>query len=1298
MVIGYKEGETMDFYRITSRKMRNGAIEVYPDFIIGKSKDLMVRGHDFYALYDEETGYWSTDPFFVKETVDRDLDKYAAEMSNGYTDISIKYMKYNSSRSWKDFCDYLTKMPNNFIQLDCKPMFLDSKPEKKDYASKHLDYNLSSSKPKCWEELVGYLYSEEEKQKIEWAIGAIASGESKTIQKFIVFFGAPGTGKSTILEIIQKLFDGYWQPIDSSLLAKRGDFALEAFRSNPLVGIEHEADLSRINDNSSLNSVVSHEVLLVNEKNKPKYPFKINTFLMMGSNKPVKITDAKAGTIRRLIDIQPTGKTIPEDRYFELFDGIDYELGAITNQCLKVYKKLGKSYYNSYKPLDMQSRTDAFYNFVEMHFDIFNDLDMITLKQAFELYKKYCTDDCAGEIKPVMYEFRDNLRDYFEHFDKELQVIDKDGKRQHLRNVYSGFKAEKFKYKFKGKKNDENRPWLEFNETVSLLDETCKDCPAQYSNKHGVPSKPWKDVKSVLSDLDTTKEHYVQVPSNMIVIDFDIKDVSGEKNFELNLAEAAKWPQTYAELSKSGKGIHLHYYYDGDVSLLSRSYADAIEVKVFTGNSALRRKLTMCNDIQVATISSGLAIKQKSGRKMNEQVLKDEKHLRNCIIKALKLEVFPNHKPSIDYINMILTKAYESGIVYNVEDMRNDILTFAFASRNQSEYCVGVVKNMHFKSESESPPDLAYTNEDPVMFFDVEVYPNLFIFCYKKRGDKKVQSLINPTSEDMTKLIFGGNKKRWVGFNCRRYDNHIVYARSLGYTNEMLFDISQRIINEKNDRGCYFGEAYNLSWADIYDYADKKQSLKKWEIALSRAKSLYEYGHNFKKIFEETDVTIPSEEFIKNLEIKHQEMDWPWDQPLPEELWEKAADYCCNDVNATESVFEVTQNDLKVRMILSEISGLSINDPSRLHTTKIIFGDDKKPELVYTDLSELFPGYYYEMGHSHYRGEDPGEGGYVFAVPGMYGRTPVLDVASMHPSSIIALNLFGEYTVNFKMLKDIRVLIKHKQFDEVAKMFDGKLAKYLTNEDDAKQLSKALKLVINSVYGYTTAKFANPFKDPRNIDNIVAKRGALFMIDLKHIVQDELKYPVAHIKTDSIKIPGATQDIIDRVVAEGKKFGYDFEIEEIFEKLCLVNDAVFVGKEEGTGEWITTGAQFQVPYVKKTLFTHEPLIFDDFCVTRAVKTSMYLEFDKPDGTVERSFVGKVGQFCPMKSHGGRLVCARGEDKYNSVTDSKDWLWLESEVVKELGYQDDIDLGYFEQKAQEAIETISQFGDFEEFVS
>ena len=1290
----------MDFYKITTRSGRNGSIEVFPDFSVGKSSDLMVRGKSFYALYDESTGFWSTDEYSVVRAVDASIDEVIDKLkANGVYDKFVpRYMKNYSSNSYKNWKEYLSRLSDNFVQLDTKPTFQGFQPKKEDYVSKQLEYSLSDSEPECWNKLVGYLYDEEERRKIEWSIGAIATGESKKIQKFVVFFGAPGTGKSTILDIVQNLFKGYWSPFDSKALGSiRADFALEAFKNNPLVGIEHEGDLSRVTDNSKLNSVVSHEVILINEKNKPHYPLTINTFLMMGTNMPVKITDAKAGTMRRLIDIHPTGNTLPPAEYNRLLDGINYELGAITNRCIKIYKSMGADYYRKYVPLDMVKRTDSFFNFVEDNYDYFNTVDYETLKHAFAMYKDYMSK-YDNDDKPKMYVFRDNLKDYFDDF-KEDYFVEEDGKKLHLRKVYLGFKKSKFKDNFKGEPvKQQSNDWLEFKECHSVLDDICSDCPAQYSSKNGTPIKPWKDVTTSLKDILTSREHYLQVPLNIIVIDFDIKDENGEKSLELNMAEAMKWPKTYAELSKSGKGIHLHYYYDGDPTLLSRTYADSIEVKVFTGNSALRRKLTLCNEVAISTISSGLALKKNTGKKMDEKVLKDERHLRSCINKALKKQIFPNTKPSIDYINMILNEAYESKMHYDVEDMRNDILAFAFMSSNRSDYCVNVVKEMKFKSEDASPPDLTIGEEDPVILFDIEVYPNLFIFCYKKRGGKKVETLLNPSSKDMVNLIFKGGKKRWVGFNNRRYDNHEVYALCLGYTNEMLYENSQKIINEKDDRSCFFGEAYNMSWADIYDYADVKQSLKKWEIALERAKELHASGYDAKRIFEETDVMIPSDEWIENLEIHHEEMDWDWNKPIPKELWSKAAGYCCNDVNATEAVFEVTATDLKIRQILSELSGLSVNDPSRLHTTKIIFGDNKKPELEYIDLSIQFPGYKYEFGKSSYRGEDPSEGGYVFAVPGMYGRTPVFDVASMHPSSIIALNLFGEYTVNFKMLKDIRILIKHKEFDKVAQMFDGKLAKYVQNEDEAKQLSKALKLVINSVYGYTTARFANPFKDPRNIDNIVAKRGALFMIDLKHVVQDELGFPVAHIKTDSIKIPGATKEVEERVIAEGKKYGYDFEIEEIFEKLCLVNDAVFVGKEEGTGKWITTGAQFQVPYVKKSLFTHEPLIFDDFCVTRSVKTSMYLEFTKEDGTVDRQFVGKVGRFCPMKTKGGKLVCSRGDDKFNSVQDSKDYLWLESSVVKKLGYEDDIDYGYFERKAQEAKDTISQFGDFDEFVA
>lgn len=72
------------------------------------------------------------------------------------------------------------------------------------------------------------------------------------------------------------------------------------------------------------------------------------------------------------------------------------------------------------------------------------------------------------------------------------------------------------------------------------------------------------------------------------------------------------------------------------------------------------------------------------------------------------------------------------------------------------------------------------------------------------------------------------------------------------------------------------------------------------------------------------------------------------------------------------------------------------------------------------------------------------------------------------------------------------------------------------------------KIVINSVYGLTAANFENPFRDPRNKDNIVAKRGALFMTLLKSEVEKR-GFCVAHIKTDSIKIPDATPEIMDFV-------------------------------------------------------------------------------------------------------------------------------------------------------------------------
>jgi DNA polymerase elongation subunit (family B) len=435
------------------------------------------------------------------------------------------------------------------------------------------------------------------------------------------------------------------------------------------------------------------------------------------------------------------------------------------------------------------------------------------------------------------------------------------------------------------------------------------------------------------------------------------------------------------------------------------------------------------------------------------------------------------------------------------------------------------------------------------------------------------------------------------------------------------------------------------------------------------------------------------------------ELDFPWDEPVDEKNWPKVVEYCANDVMATEVVFEARYADFVARQILADLSGLTVNDTTQKHTARIIFGEDKNPqrEFVYTDLSKEFPGYHFEKGISTYRDEIVGEGGYVYAEPGMYSNVALLDVASMHPTSIIQLNVFGDYTKNFQDLLEARLAIKRKDFDLARSMLGGRLAPHLGDidqETNTKGLADALKIVINIVYGLTSAKFDNPFRDLRNVDNIVAKRGALFMIDLKHHVQ-EMGFTVAHIKTDSIKIPNATPEIIADIQRFGEKYGYTFEHEATYEKFCLVNEAVYIARKGGL--WTAVGAQFQHPYVFKTLFSGEEPMFHDFCETKQVlQGTMYLDFDAVEKPMfdykGKHFVGRTGRFTPVKEgFGGGILYRVKEGKPYAVAGTKGYLWVESEMAMDMP-QEAIDESYFEKLVEDARRTISKFGNFEEFVS
>lgn len=1247
----------MDFYKIKRKTIKKGVTEVYPDFTVCRSHDLMVKGHSFYAIWDQEKGLWSTDEYDAQYLVDKDLAEYVSEIETDDV-VRVSTMSAYSSRSWSSFKSYLKDIPDNYHLIDNKLTFLNTKVSKRDYVSKRLQYPLEKGEHDAYTELTTTLYDPEELAKLEWAIGSIVEGDSKNIQKFVVLYGEAGAGKSTILNIIQMLFDGYDTTFEAKALTSSSNaFSTEVFRSNPLVAIQHDGDLSKIEDNTKLNSIVSHEKMTMNEKYKSSYTDRINCFLFMATNKPVKITDAKSGIIRRLIDVRPSGRRIRPKKYQILMDKIPFELGAIAWHCREVYLKMGKNYYSDYRPIDMILKTDVFYNFVESNYEKFEADDGVSLKVAYELYKQYC-DEALVEYKLAKYKFREELKNYFKSFDDVKRV---DGKQ--IRSYYSGFRKSKFTSVEKSD-SDEHPYSLSFNSDKSVFDEEYGDCYAQYASSSETPLKAWDNVNTKLKDIDTRKLHYVRVPENLIVIDFDLKDKNGKKSFDKNIEEADKWPPTYAELSKSGQGIHLHYIYDGDVSTLSNVYDDDIEIKVFSGKSSLRRKLTKCNSLSIAHISSGLPLKGNKAM-VDLKGIENQKQIITRIKRCLNKEHHGATKPEVDYIYHTLEEAYQNGIKYDVTSWRPKILAFANNSTNNSEYCVKLVNKMKFASEDQSDP--VDSKSKTIVFFDVEVFPNLFVVVWKKQNGKPVK-LINPTPAQIEDLV----QYRLVGFNCRRYDNHILYARLLGASNSELYTLSQRIVN--NSRNALNGEAYNLSYADVYDFSSKKQSLKKFEIELG---------------------------------IHHQELGLKWDEPVPEDLWPTVADYCVNDVVATEAVFNARQDDFIAREVLADLSGLTVNDTTQQHTARIIFGKDKHPQdkFVYTDLSEMFPGYKFESGKSFYRGENPGEGGYVYAEPGIYTDVALLDIASMHPNSLINLNLFGPYTENFKQLLDARIAIKHKDYDKAKSMLGGVFKPYLKSEKQSKSLSYALKIVINSVYGLTSAKFDNKFRDKRNIDNIVAKRGALFMINLKHEVQ-ERGFTVAHIKTDSIKIPNATKEIIDFVVEYGHKYGYNFEHEATYAKMCLINDAVYIAKvKEYDGKpvdyWSATGAQFQHPYVFKYLFSHEPIEFKDMCETKTVTSALYLDMNEGLGEDKHAytFIGKAGSFCPIKPGcNGGILLREKDGKYYAATGTKGYRWLEAETVKNTQNEDSIDRRYYEKLVNDAIKAIKTYGDYEWFIS
>lgn len=1254
----------MDFLDVSVKKFtsNNRALdyEVSPDFIFGDAKDLVVKGSKFYAYWNGS--FWDTKQKNLFYDIDSLLWRRARELEDGRPGlrIDVKEIRKASAGKFRLFADFCKACEASDISFNQKVLFADHKMQRRDYATTQLTYSPQEGEAVAFKELIGTLYLPKELDKILWFMGALFTNKMYKIEKFMYLYGSKGSGKGTVLKIFRMLFEDYCGTIDLKLLTSADQFATGQIQEVPLL-IDEDTDISHIYNDTPLLKLTSHETISVNKKFKEPYDVKFIGLLITASNQRYKVRNVDSGITRRAIVVNPSGQKVSHTRYNQLMSQIKYELPYIAHMAISRFEELGFDYYDDYFDVDMAEQTDHIFDFIRS-----NAIHMqngITLKQISELYREYLedmgwkTDGYKATIK------REALR----YFDTMLKDSHVDGAR--VNNYFKGFRWNiAFPEGVVGttKADDTVVPdnWLEFDHHNEVFNKLAADYPAQAALRNGNPSEKWDNVVTKLSDIQTNKLHWVKVPLNHVILDFDLKDENGKKNLELNKEAASKFPPTYAEVSKSGQGIHLHYIYDGNVNELDNLVEKNIEIKVYRGKSSLRRIDKASNNLQLSHISSGLPLKEKKDREMYDQIKEityTEKTLRNFVKRQLgmiegKEPSHPNTKPTIDFIAHEIQKAADMGLEYDITDLRHAVFMRAIRSTNNKDYCLAVFQQIPWSTmrDDEGKTEAKLTNftkiypKEELVFFDIEVYPNLFVVVWKKYHEDEFTRWINPTPDQIEYLM----TFPLVGFNNRRYDNHILYARLLGSSNMELFTQSHRIINEKNAKSGMYAAAYELSYTDIYEYSQKKQSLKRWEVDLG---------------------------------IKHVEMEIPWDKPVPDELIDTVVEYCVNDVDATEKLFDAIYADYVAREILATIAKGSMNATNNQLTAKFIFGDDPRPQdkFNYVKLASIFPGYEYKFGKSTYRGFETGEGGFVYAEPGVYENIALEDVESMHPNSLVNMNYFGPYTQRYADLLKVRVLLKHNKIDEVKQMFDGVLAPFLDNPEYLKPLVTALKIVINSVYGMTSAKFDNKFKHPDNVDNIVAKRGALFMVDLKFAVEEQ-GYKVCHIKTDSVKVPNADEKIIKFIEDFGARpeYNYKFVHEHTYKRMALINNAVYIAQLEDDS-WSPVGAEYANTYLLKRVWTKEELVDRDFFITKQSKGHIYLGDE---------FVGKVGSIYASKS-GAECMWTEDDENFKSVTGTKGYLFKQTDQFD----IEDVDFAYYDKVAIDGLKKIMKVGDITKIV-
>ena len=502
----------MDFLDVSVKKFtsnnRTVDYEVSPDFIFGDAKDLVVKGSKFYAYWNGS--FWDTKQKNLFYDIDSLLWRKARELEDGRPGlrIDVKEIRKASAGKFRLFADFCKACETSDISFNQKVLFADHKMQRRDYATTQLTYSPQEGEAVAFKELIGTLYLPKELDKILWFMGALFTNNMYKIEKFMYLYGSKGSGKGTVLKIFRMLFQEYCGTIDLKLLTSADQFATGQIQEVPLL-IDEDTDISHIYNDTPLLKLTSHETISVNKKFKEPYDVRFIGLLITASNQRYKVRNVDSGITRRAIVVNPSGQKVSHTKYNQLMTQIKYELPYIANMAIQRFEELGFDYYDDYFDVDMAEQTDHIFDFMRT-----NAIHMqhgITLKQISELYREYLedmgwkTDGYKATIK------REALR----YFDTMLKDSHIDGMR--VNNYFKGFRWNvAFPEGVVGttEANDTVIPddWLDFNYHNEVFNKLAAEYPAQLALRNGNPSEKWDNVVTTLSDIKTSKLHWVKVP------------------------------------------------------------------------------------------------------------------------------------------------------------------------------------------------------------------------------------------------------------------------------------------------------------------------------------------------------------------------------------------------------------------------------------------------------------------------------------------------------------------------------------------------------------------------------------------------------------------------------------------------------------------------------------------------------------------------------------------------------------------------------------------------------------------